>query len=168
MWLVVLFVAIHCSHVIVFRFYSTGKSTVAALLLRLYDPTSGQITLDGERIDEVNATWLRRNVFALVEQEPRLFKGTSCVLRCFLRLACRVSHQMPTRRCCFCTVRENIRFGSPHATDAQIEEAAKRAYAYDFIMKMVRTQLYLFLFFNSAWRLIILIVFGLFAVLAVV
>lgn len=53
----------------------SGKSTIAALLLRLYDPQSGGIYLDGINVMELNPNWLRSNIGA-VSQEPVLFSGT--------------------------------------------------------------------------------------------
>lgn len=52
-----------------------GKSTIASLLLRFYDPSSGQILLDGQNVAEFDWTWLRKNI-GLVSQEPVLFSGT--------------------------------------------------------------------------------------------
>lgn len=52
-----------------------GKSTIVGLLERWYQPTSGQITLDGQDIDEYNTNWLRSQI-RLVQQEPTLFQGT--------------------------------------------------------------------------------------------
>lgn len=53
----------------------SGKSTIASLLLRLYEPQTGGIYLDGIDIRELNSTWLR-NQIAAVSQEPVLFSGT--------------------------------------------------------------------------------------------
>lgn len=53
----------------------SGKSTIASLLLRLYEPQSGGIFLDGVDIRELNLHWLRNNISA-VSQEPVLFSGT--------------------------------------------------------------------------------------------
>ena len=53
----------------------SGKSTIAALLLRLYDPTQGNISIDGHSISEYNLASLR-NQIALVDQDPVLFSGT--------------------------------------------------------------------------------------------
>lgn len=83
-----------------------GKSTMIALLQRFYLPQAGSIELDGERIDELNLSWLR-NQMALVSQEPSLFTTT---------------------------IRENIRLGRLDATDQDIEDAAKHANAHEFIM----------------------------------
>lgn len=83
-----------------------GKSTVVALLERFYDINDGKILLDGEDIEFLNPSWLRGRVLGLISQEPVLF-GT--------------------------TVRENIRYGRPDATDTEVEEAAKLANANDFI-----------------------------------
>ena len=82
-----------------------GKSTVIQLLLRFYDPDSGQIKVDGHALDEVARSDFRRSI-ALVPQDPVIFAETA---------------------------RENIRFGRPGATDAEIEEAAKAAAAHEFL-----------------------------------
>ncbi|QKG65967.1 ATP-binding cassette domain-containing protein [Pseudomonas sp. B14-6] len=85
-----------------------GKSTVYDLLLRFYDPASGQILLDGVPLTQLDPLDLRR-CFALVSQNPALFFGS---------------------------IEENIRYGNPSATLAQVQEAAKIAYAHDFIEQM--------------------------------
>ncbi|MET0775253.1 MAG: ABC transporter transmembrane domain-containing protein [Pseudomonas mandelii] len=85
-----------------------GKSTVYDLLLRFYDPASGQILLDGVPLTRLDPLDLRR-CFALVSQNPALFFGS---------------------------IEENIRYGNPMATLAQVQEAAKIAYAHDFIEQM--------------------------------
>jgi ATP-binding cassette subfamily B protein len=82
-----------------------GKSTIAALLYRLYDPTSGTICLDGVPLTELDPVWLRRHV-GVVAQEPLLFSTS---------------------------VRENIRYGRPDATDEEVEAAARTANAHEFI-----------------------------------
>ncbi|WP_299679246.1 ABC transporter transmembrane domain-containing protein [uncultured Roseobacter sp.] len=82
-----------------------GKTTIIQMILRFYDPASGRITLDG-----VDLAKLRRDAFrkvvALVPQDPVIFAASA---------------------------RENIRFGRPDATDAEIEAAAQAAAAHDFI-----------------------------------
>ncbi|XP_066538695.1 mitochondrial potassium channel ATP-binding subunit isoform X2 [Hoplias malabaricus] len=83
-----------------------GKSTVAALLERFYDPANGVIMLDGLDIKTLDPSWLRGHVIGFISQEPVLF-GTS--------------------------VMENIRFGKPGATDAEVVAAAKQANAHTFI-----------------------------------
>ncbi|WP_185019894.1 ABC transporter transmembrane domain-containing protein [Pseudomonas brassicacearum] len=85
-----------------------GKSTVYDLLLRFYDPIAGRILLDGVPLTQLDPMDLRR-CFALVSQSPALFFGS---------------------------IEENIRYGKPSATLAQVQEAAKIAYAHDFIEKM--------------------------------
>ena len=85
-----------------------GKSTLSSLLLRLYDPTSGNVLIDGQDVRHFTLKSLRRQI-SLVLQESLLF-GT--------------------------TVFENIAFGRPDATPAQVERAARRAQAHDFIMRM--------------------------------
>ncbi|KAM3866211.1 mitochondrial potassium channel ATP-binding subunit [Diretmus argenteus] len=84
-----------------------GKSTVASLLERFYDPISGVIMLDGLDIRTLDPSWLRGQVIGYINQEPVLF-GSS--------------------------VMENIRFGKPEATDAEVMNAAKQANAHRFIM----------------------------------
>ncbi|KAM9349082.1 mitochondrial potassium channel ATP-binding subunit [Symphorus nematophorus] len=83
-----------------------GKSTVASLLERFYDPTSGVIMLDGLDIRTLDLSWFRGQVIGFINQEPVLF-GSS--------------------------VMENIRFGKPEATDAEVINAAKQANAHGFI-----------------------------------
>ncbi|QCY11398.1 ATP-binding cassette domain-containing protein [Pseudomonas sp. MPC6] len=85
-----------------------GKSTVYDLLLRFYDPAEGRILLDGIPLTRLDPLDLRR-CFALVSQSPALFYGS---------------------------IEENIRYGNPAATLAQVREAAKIAYAHDFIEAM--------------------------------
>ena len=82
-----------------------GKSTVAALLLRLYDPTEGTIRLDGHDLRALDARWLRSRI-GTVSQEPVLFSTS---------------------------VAANIRYGRADATDAEVEAAARAANAHDFI-----------------------------------
>ena len=84
-----------------------GKSTVISLLQRFYLPISGQITIDGEKIEDLDLSWFRSQM-ALVSQEPILFTNT---------------------------IRENIRLGRLDATDKEIEAAARMANAHDFIMQ---------------------------------
>jgi ATP-binding cassette subfamily B (MDR/TAP) protein 1 len=84
----------------------SGKSTIAQLFERFYDPSGGSVTLDGHDLKDLNLAWLRQNI-GLVSQEPALF-ATS--------------------------IRENIAYGLPGgATMEHIEEAAKVANAHDFI-----------------------------------
>jgi ATP-binding cassette subfamily B protein/subfamily B ATP-binding cassette protein MsbA len=83
-----------------------GKSTLVSLIPRFMDPTSGRVLLDGVDIRTVRLRDLRQQI-GLVTQEPILFDDT---------------------------VFNNIRYGSPQATRAQVEEAARRAYAHEFIV----------------------------------
>ena len=85
-----------------------GKSTVYDLLLRFYDPAEGCILLDGVPLTQLDPLDLRR-CFALVSQNPALFFGS---------------------------IEENIRYGNPTATLEQVQEAAKIAYAHEFIEAM--------------------------------
>ena len=85
-----------------------GKSTIIGLIPRFYDPDRGQILIDGQDIRHVTKQSLREKL-AYVSQAPVLFEGT---------------------------IRDNIRYGRPGATDAEIEEAARQAYAHDFILAL--------------------------------
>ncbi|KAB0504857.1 ATP-binding cassette subfamily B protein [Pseudomonas sp. TE12234] len=85
-----------------------GKSTVYDLLLRFYDPAEGRLLLDGVPLTCLDPLDLRR-CFALVSQTPALFFGS---------------------------IEENIRYGKPTATLTEVQEAAKIAYAHDFIEAM--------------------------------
>lgn len=85
-----------------------GKSTIFDLLLRFYDPQHGRILLEGHALTELDPMDLRRH-FALVSQSPALFFGS---------------------------VEENIRYGNPSATTAEVEAAARIAHAHDFILQM--------------------------------
>ena len=82
-----------------------GKSTVTALLLRFYDPENGRILIDNKDIKEYDLAELRSNM-AIVPQEVLLFGGT---------------------------IRENIEYGKPGATEDEIIKAAKQANAWEFI-----------------------------------
>lgn len=82
-----------------------GKSTIVQLLSRYYDLDSGNILIDGKTIQSYNITELRRNI-GVVPQEVMLFGGT---------------------------IRENIAYGNPNASDAEIIEAARKANAWQFI-----------------------------------
>ncbi len=82
-----------------------GKSTLVTLNPRFYDPTAGRITLDGTDLRDLDEHDLRAQI-GIVPQETQLFSGT---------------------------VRDNIRYGRPGATDTEVEEAARSANAYDFI-----------------------------------
>ena len=85
-----------------------GKSTVFQLIQRFYDPVAGTVSFDGVSVTEVDPAALRSRI-ALVPQDAVIF-GTS--------------------------VRENIRFGRPEATDADIEKAAAAAHASEFIRRL--------------------------------
>uniref|UniRef100_A0A8C0AX13 ABC-type xenobiotic transporter n=1 Tax=Buteo japonicus TaxID=224669 RepID=A0A8C0AX13_9AVES len=85
-----------------------GKSTTVHLLQRFYDPVQGEITLDGQDIRTLNVKWLRENI-GIVSQEPVLFATT---------------------------IAENIRYGREDISDAEIEQAAKEANAFDFISRL--------------------------------
>jgi ABC-type multidrug transport system fused ATPase/permease subunit len=83
----------------------TGKSTLAQLLMRFYEPSSGSISLGDRSISDIDITEWRKMV-ALVPQEVLLFGGT---------------------------IRENIAYGKPGATQEEIESAAELAYAKEFV-----------------------------------
>lgn len=82
-----------------------GKTSLVNLIPRFYDPTEGQVLIDGVDIRQFSIAGLRSQI-AIVTQEPILFNDT---------------------------VRSNIAYGTPEASDQQIADAAKAAYAYEFI-----------------------------------
>jgi ATP-binding cassette subfamily B protein len=82
-----------------------GKSTVVKLLARFYGPSEGRVTADGLDLRDVSLAGYRRHL-GLVPQEPHLFSGT---------------------------IRDNIAYGRPEASDAEVEEAARAVGASDFI-----------------------------------
>jgi ATP-binding cassette subfamily B protein len=86
----------------------TGKSTIAELLIRFFDPDQGSITIDGTNLRDLRLDDLRNRV-ALVEQVPFFFHAG---------------------------VRENIAYGRPDATLVEIRECAKAAYIDDFIQSL--------------------------------
>ena len=85
-----------------------GKTTIIQMILRFYDPQSGRITFDGVDLRDLKRDAFRRQI-ALVPQDPVIFAASA---------------------------RENIRFGRPDATDAEIESAARAAAADEFITKL--------------------------------
>uniref|UniRef100_A0A3B4T8A9 ATP-binding cassette, sub-family B (MDR/TAP), member 4 n=1 Tax=Seriola dumerili TaxID=41447 RepID=A0A3B4T8A9_SERDU len=85
-----------------------GKSTTIQLLQRFYDPQEGSVCIDGHDIRSLNVRYLR-DMIGVVSQEPILFATT---------------------------IAENIRYGRPNVTQQEIEQAAREANAYDFIMTL--------------------------------
>jgi ABC-type multidrug transport system fused ATPase/permease subunit len=85
-----------------------GKSTLLSLVPRFYDPTSGRVLLDGQNLRDITKKSLR-NQISIVLQDTLLFSTT---------------------------IRENIAYGRPEATEEEIVEAAKRAQAHDFLTAM--------------------------------
>ncbi|HAA54846.1 MAG TPA: ABC transporter permease, partial [Myxococcales bacterium] len=83
-----------------------GKSTIAALISRLYDPDKGDVIFDEHNVKELDPTWLRRQI-GVVPQEPILFSTT---------------------------IADNIRYGREDASEEELIAAAKAANAHDFIM----------------------------------
>ena len=84
-----------------------GKTTTMALLQRLWDPTDGQIIIDGQNLRNVTLDSLRRSI-GVVFQESMLFNRS---------------------------IRDNLRIGRPEATDAELEEACRMADAHEFIVR---------------------------------
>ena len=84
-----------------------GKSTLIGLLSRFYDPVSGSISVDGHDLRDLSQGCLRNNL-ALVDQETFLFNDT---------------------------IRSNIAYGRPQASREEVEEAARLAYAEEFIQQ---------------------------------
>ncbi|XP_053661634.1 mitochondrial potassium channel ATP-binding subunit [Anopheles marshallii] len=87
----------------------SGKSTVAALLERFYEPTAGRITIDGYELGHLSPSWLRGELIGFIEQQPVLF-GT--------------------------TIYENIRYGRPNATREEVMEAAKASQSHEFVSRL--------------------------------
>ncbi|NVP23090.1 ABC transporter ATP-binding protein [Treponema phagedenis] len=85
-----------------------GKSTIVNLLCRFYEPTTGRILIDGIDYTQMPETWVHQNL-GYVLQSPQLFSGS---------------------------IKENIRYGNPNASDEQIIEAAKIVNAHSFITEM--------------------------------
>jgi ATP-binding cassette, subfamily B, bacterial len=85
-----------------------GKSTIVSLACRFYEPTGGQILINGTDYRKLPLAWLQSNL-GMVLQQPHLFSGT---------------------------VRENIRYGRLTASDAEVEEAAKLVHAHEFILQL--------------------------------
>jgi len=85
-----------------------GKSTIAQLITRLYDPLDGTVRFGGHDLRALDPEWLRRNV-GIVAQEPILFSTT---------------------------IAENIRYGRPTASDAEVEAAARRAHLHDEVLAL--------------------------------
>ncbi|MGC9346820.1 MAG: ABC transporter ATP-binding protein [Anaerolineae bacterium] len=86
----------------------SGKTTLVNLIPRFYDVTGGEITVDGVDVRDVDKTALRRHI-GVALQEPVLFSGT---------------------------IRDNIRYGRPDATEEEVVAAAKAAQAHEFIMDL--------------------------------
>ncbi|CAH3192815.1 unnamed protein product [Porites evermanni] len=85
-----------------------GKSTMVKLVQRFYDPSSGEVSIDGHDIPSLNLKWLREHI-GVVSQEPVLFDTT---------------------------IAENIRYGKEDVTQEEIEKATKMANAHDFIRSL--------------------------------
>lgn len=87
----------------------SGKSTIASLLERFYEPTGGRITIDGYDLSQLSPYWLRGHLIGFIEQQPILF-GT--------------------------TIYENIRYGRPDATEEEVLEAAKLSQSHTFVSQL--------------------------------
>ncbi len=88
----------------------SGKSSLVQLIPRLYDATSGEVLVDGRNVKEYRLEELRHSI-GMVLQKNELFTGT---------------------------ILENLRWGNPEATQAEVEEAARAAEAHDFVMSFER------------------------------
>jgi ATP-binding cassette subfamily B protein len=85
-----------------------GKSTIVKLVARFYDPTAGRVLIDGVPVSDLDLREFRRRL-GYVPQEPFLFSGT---------------------------IRDNIAYGRPDATDAQVEEASRAVGAHPFVAEL--------------------------------
>ena len=85
-----------------------GKSTIVNLLDKFYEPQTGEILLDGVDLRQYDTKYLRDNI-GLVLQKNHIFDGT---------------------------IEDNIRYGNPSATDAEVQEAARKAFIYDQVVKL--------------------------------
>lgn len=85
-----------------------GKTTILSLIPRFFDIQSGKVMIDGQSVYEMKRKQIRENL-AVVLQDTHLFRGS---------------------------VKENIRFGRPEATDSEVDDAAKMAAAHSFIMRL--------------------------------
>ena len=86
----------------------SGKTSLASLIPRFYDVQAGRVTIDGADVRDVTLASLRREI-GVIAQDPFLFSAT---------------------------VRENLAFGRPDATDEEVEEAARRAQAHEFVERL--------------------------------
>ena len=85
-----------------------GKSTIVKLIARFYDATAGEVSVDGIPVRQFDLAWYRRQL-GIVPQEPFLFSGT---------------------------IRDNIAYGRPEATDADVEAAARAVGAHDLVLTL--------------------------------
>lgn len=86
----------------------SGKSTIVNLICRFYEPSAGEVLIDGKSLRDRTQSWIHNNI-GYVLQTPHLFSGT---------------------------IKENIRYGNLEATDQEIIRAAKYVNAHDFIVQM--------------------------------
>ncbi|KAL9922590.1 mitochondrial potassium channel ATP-binding subunit isoform 1-T1 [Glossina fuscipes fuscipes] len=87
----------------------SGKSTIAALMERFYEPTAGNIKIDGYKLADISPQWLRSNAIGFIEQQPVLFATT---------------------------ILENIRYGRPAADESEIYEVSKQSQSHDFVSSL--------------------------------
>lgn len=87
----------------------SGKSTVASLLERFYEPTKGDIYIDGVNLKEISPVWLRSQVIGFIEQQPILFATT---------------------------IMENIKYGRQNATEEEVFEVSKLSQSHEFIKSL--------------------------------
>jgi ATP-binding cassette subfamily B protein len=104
------FVVAHGSKVALVGESGEGKTTITSLIMRLYEPRDGKITVDGQDIQQVTQGSLRRSI-GVVFQDPALFSGT---------------------------IRENIAYSNPKASHQQVVDASKAANAHEFIEKFAK------------------------------
>jgi ABC-type multidrug transport system fused ATPase/permease subunit len=114
----------------------SGKSSTVLLLERFYDPTAGQILLDGVDLKDINVKHLRSNIGYVGQASLWIQLGRSSYrfLGFFSHAHCLRHSQEPALFAT--TIRRNIQYGNPDATQEQIEEAARLANAHDFITSL--------------------------------
>ena len=112
----------------------SGKSTTLQLLMRLYDPDSGAVTLDGEDLKTLNPQWLRKSV-GFVTQMPTLFAGTIMDNIKWVGNGQNLSDYLVDNKFLFPSI-AYPRAGEPNASDEDVYSAAKQANIHTFVTQL--------------------------------